>query len=154
MRLSFVSVASLVPVLALAMGRPAPQPKGVVIHLQGQLWQRPLGRDSQLKFRLLGSAQVIDATLSGKKDGGLDTYSMKIESPELMATATFLLVPATAKAPSYVVTQVRVYNGDSKVLIAECSNFDGLTNGSIGVGACSGVLGDGQFGLTLSQAQP
>jgi hypothetical protein len=117
--------------------------------LQAQLWTRPLGAESRLKFRPLGTGAAISATLI--PDAKLGTYSTRISAIEVLATATFLLVPATDREKGYVVTQVRVYDARTNGLIAECAAYSSLSETSPGTGVCSGVIGPNQFGLTLSK---
>lgn len=134
---------------SFALGAFAAEP--VRISLRAQLWTRPLGKESRLKFRPLGDPAPIDAALEPKTD--LESQSVRISAKEILATATFLLVPATAKRDAYLSTQVRLYDARTRGLIAECANYDGIRGeNGLGVGVCSGVIGPNQYGLTLAKA--
>ena len=120
------------------------------IDVEAQLWTRPLGKESRLKFRRLGDGMSIATVLQSKSK--IDTYSTKIVANEIYATVTFIVVPSTPKIDAYLTTQIRVYNARTGGLIAECANYAGIRGeNGLGVGVCSGVIGGGQFGLTLAK---
>ena len=136
--------------LFLSLGTALADDGTVRIQLDAQLWTRPLGAENRLKFKTLGNGGRVDTTLTA--GGKITTSSTDVLAPEVTATATFLIVPATAKAAAYVVTQVRVYNAKTQGLIAECANYDTIgAERAVGVGVCSGVIGGDQYGLTLSK---
>lgn len=118
--------------------------------LDAQLWARPLGNDGKLKFRRIGSGARLEKTLAPSDRIGRAT--MKVAADEITATVAFTRVPGSAGAASYLATEVRVYDGATRALIAECANYDSLSEASPGVGVCSGVKGTEQFGLSLSRA--
>lgn len=121
------------------------------IDLQAQLWTRPLGKESRLKFRLLGEGAKIATVLYPKSE--IDTYATKLTAREIYSTVTFLIVPSTPKVDAYLATQIRIYDSRTKRLIAECVNYDGIRGeNGLGVGVCSGVIGANQFGLTLAKS--
>jgi hypothetical protein len=123
----------------------------VSIRLNGQLWARPLGKRSVLDFRRIGNGVLVSAEL--EESGPLSKYITHIDSREVSAALTFLWVPATSNERSFIVTQVRLFNTATGTLIAECANYDSIVGERApGVGVCSGVIGDTQFGLTLARA--
>jgi hypothetical protein len=137
--------------LFLSLGSAFANDGPVRIQLDAQLWTRPLGAENRLKFKNLGTGGKIDTTLTA--GGKIVTSSTDVLAPEVTATATFLIVPTTVKVPAYIVTQVRIYNVKTKGLIAECANYDTIgAEHAVGVGVCSGVIGEDQYGLTLSKA--
>ncbi|GEM_PF-3525972 len=120
------------------------------IRLNAQLWTRPLGAASRLKFKLLGDGLTIHHDLAVTAE--VRPYTIHLAADPVTATAIFIRAPAKGAEPAYFVTQVQIFDAHTGGLIAECANDDSIGAGAaLGVGVCSGIIGNAQYGLTLSK---
>ncbi len=121
------------------------------IQLSAQLWWRPIEHGRELEFEEIGKPQAVSASLT--RANPRKTVPVEISKKDLFAIVRLFLAfphPDSGNEP-YVNVQTRIFH-PTRGLIAECANFDTLHRPrGIGVGACSGVVGNRQFGVTLSK---
>lgn len=146
--MKFAALLFLLPGLTFA-------DESFALHRRAQLWKKALDAPSPLAYEPLGPLAALDAALVSV-DGKIAVAKRIFETGGMRARVSLYLSPAGRGSageavPPFVTVQTRIEEIASGRLVAECSQFAGLASADAGVGACSGVFGNDQIGLSIAK---